>query len=256
MGKVSKKILAGLLFVVAIITILFFPLSYRVAIDYEIKVRKIPLFAKACAFLYRDYEYKQLVAEITDGTNSDTEKVMVIYDWTVRNIRKDKPASWPVVDDHIFNIITRGYGTNDQAADVFCILCVYAGIDAVWEKYYAHDPASGNRIASLVLSFVKVEGGWLVFDVFNRKYFFNEKGGIASVSDIIRNPAMVKRQSEGMEIKGVPYYEFFKQVEPVKRHRFSRQDKQKPLKRFIFEIKKTFGMERESEDEDSYSGPG
>ena len=66
------------------------------------------------------------------GVGSRT-RVLAVFDWTARRIQPT-PEGWPVVDDHILNIIIRGYGMTDQRADVFATLTTYAGVPAFWQR--------------------------------------------------------------------------------------------------------------------------
>ena len=65
---------------------------------------------------------------------------MEIFIWTCENIRK-QPDGLPVIDDHVWHIIIRGYGEPDQSSDVFTTLCNYAGIRA----FYALASYAGSK---------------------------------------------------------------------------------------------------------------
>ena len=45
------------------------------------------------------------------------KKTLKIFIWTHKNIRK-APEGLPVIDDHVWHTIIRGYGINDQSSDV------------------------------------------------------------------------------------------------------------------------------------------
>jgi len=164
-----KKLTLCIVVFVVIIAALNFPMTTRQGISGELFVRKIPLYAKMGGFLYRDYQYKDLSRRITAAVEGDTAKVKALYSWTVENIVLP-PKGFPVVDDHIWDIIVRGYGTAGQMADVFSTLASYAGYEAFWEKISA-----GKSKERIALSFVKIGGKWRVFDVFRKKCFFSEK---------------------------------------------------------------------------------
>src|SRR3990167_3576586 len=148
--KIIRRLLLSMLAIGALFVFLNFPLNTRQGIDGVVMARKIPLYAKFCGYFYRDYQYRELSRGITGSLTGDPEKVMAIYNWTVDNIRK-KPAGFPTVDDHIWDIVVRGYGGNDQMADVFTTLASYAGYEAFWEKLSPHP---GSK--PLILSFVKI----------------------------------------------------------------------------------------------------
>ena len=94
---------------------------------------------------------------------------MAIYNWTVANIKRP-PKDFPIVDDHIWDIIVRRYGGNDQIADVFTTLVSYAGYEAFWEKL---KPAGAER--ALVLSFVRIGKEWKAFDLYYNRYFLRDE---------------------------------------------------------------------------------
>lgn len=238
--KATIKIffLAGLSFVISIL-IVFMPMTYRVGINGELTVRHIPLYAKLGGFLYRDHEYRRIATEITGKIKQKEEKVLAVYNWTIMHIRTDQPEYWPVIDDHILDIIIRGYGESDQLADVFTTLCAYSGMPAYWRLYRVKD-ASKRKIASVVLSFVKLDrdNGWLVFDLYNQKYFRTDDGRIADIKDIKKDPGLVGKNVGDFKIKGVPYPDFFRSIEPVNDAVYLRPDKQMFMKRILFEITK------------------
>lgn len=223
------------------IAIMFMPLSYKKGIDGEVAVCSMPLYIKLSGFIYRDYEYRRIAREITYGIAEEEDKVLAIYHWTVNNIRKNKPKDWPVIDDHILNIIIRGYGAEDQIADVFTTLCVYNGIRAFWERMHDLNDLSGNRDRPcLVLSFVRVGPRWLVFDVYGERYFLNNQKQIADVNDLLNHPELVKQKVGDLKIRGVEYSKFFNCLKPVKKTDFLRPEEQMPGKRILVELKKIF----------------
>ncbi len=134
------------------------PLSTRQGINYQVAVRSIPAYAKTLGFLYRHFEYQRLAGEITRGKRSPQERVLAVFDWTTQNIHS-VPEGFPVVDDHVLHIIIRGYGTDDQKADVFTTLSTYAGVPAFWQ--WTKQPSG----AVLVVSFARIGQEWVVFDV-------------------------------------------------------------------------------------------
>jgi len=95
--------------------------------DFQVSTREIPVYVKVLDFLHRHYKYEALAKQITRGLSTDQERVLTAFDWTSRNIRQT-PEGWPVVDDHILNIIILGQGLDDQMADVFTTLSTYAGV--------------------------------------------------------------------------------------------------------------------------------
>lgn len=216
--KLIRKISLLVLSAAMLFAILRIPLKTRQGIDGVVATKKIPLYAKVCGYLYRDYQYKDLSSYIVKGIRGDDDKVMAIYIWTTDNIKKP-PKAFKIVDDHIWDIIVRGYGSDDQMADVFATLVSYVGYEAFWEKLNARGASH-----SLILSFVKIGGKWFVFDVYNRRPFMT--------NDDLSLPAP----------DGTAYNEYMMSMDKTKfDRRVRRPDKQKLLPRLAYELKVFFG---------------
>lgn len=153
LGLIVTVLLMGGVAAIATLTV-----TTRQGVNFHVSSRKISLSVKVLDFLYRHHQYAILVGEITSGRTSDPERALTVLDWTRRNIRPT-PDGWPIVDDHVLNVIIRGHGTPDQMADVFAVLSTYAGVPAFWET---------RRISptkKALLTFVRIEGEWMLVDV-------------------------------------------------------------------------------------------
>lgn len=237
-----KKLIIAISVILCAILILNMPLPTKQGINYAVRLYRIPLYIKVIEFIDRDYRYGRLAGDIVRGKNDETEKALAVLGWVKDNIRTDIPEGWPIYDDHIWNIVVRGYGLPDQLSDVFTTLCMYAGMPAGWVRINADDSSH-----QLVLSFVKVGGRWLIFDVFRNKYFLNDKGGIASIDDI---PAGGYDKDDAIKI--VPgldkrYEEYFKNLKYYTGDFDLRVKKQMPIQRVLYEISKPFVRYREAD---------
>lgn len=220
-----------------------YPTTYKVGINGKVIKKHIPLYAKACAFLYRDWMYKDIVGGIVAGKRSDTEKVLAILHWTRENISSRVPPDLKIVDDHPLNIIIRQYGAEDQLEDIFTLLCAYAGMRAGMVKCY--NPAKTRHI---VLSFVRAEGKWLIFDVSANKYFLNGSGSIGSVEDYMQGDLVLSGEISPED--GMLYSEFLSYIPKIDFSAFSRTDEQMPARRLAIQIKKIFYSEGRPAGED------
>jgi len=239
-----KLILAAIVMVASSVFVLNKNVSIVQGVDHHYRVIKMPLYVKWIQFLSRHYEYARLTKEIVNASIADEEKVIKIFNWTHANIRK-VPDGMPVVDDHVLNIIIRGYGTSDQSEDVFTTLCDYAGISAFWDILFDKE----HKIR-YPISYVKISGRWCVFDAYHDRYFKNKKGEIASIEDLINDKSIIGNAPIGdIKYNGIPYREFYYDLKSVNVNRTLRPAKQKPLGRIIFEMKKVLGIEKETEDE-------
>lgn len=243
--KNRRAIAASVFFILltaAVSSVFNMGVSIRQGVDGHYRKIGMPLYVKWIEFLGRHYEYARIAKEITAGRGQEEEKVLAILKWTGDNILPGVPEDLRVVDDHILNIIIRGYGTSDQLQDVFTTLCAYSGIPAFWGKVY--DPTGRQWWP---LSFVRMDGKWRVFDAYYGIYFRTGDGRIASVEDIIDNKSLVKgRGVEGIVCNGIPYREFYHNLKPVERPSVLRSEKQMPGKRILYEIKKIIVFSRDN----------
>lgn len=212
----------------------------RQGIDFQVSTLEIPLYVKAVDFLDRHYHYQWLAREITRAGQSQQERVLAIFDWTRRHIRHT-PGDAPVVDDHIWHIIIRGHGLDDQIADVFATLSTYAGVPAFWNTFSAPRMRRG-----LVLSFTKVDGRWRVFDVSRGLIFRTAGGELATPEDLTHHPELVTAAAGETRIGDIPYPEFFGGLTLFQAPRTLRADLQKPWPRVWYEARRRLGAERTS----------
>ena len=220
------------------ISLLHIKVSTKRSINYKVTVKKIPLYLKTSGFLHRHFAYKQLLKEILKNDQTDKEKVLAIFEWTHKNVRK-VPEDFPVIDDHILNIITQGYGTSDQSADIFCLLCEYAGFPAAWA--IISPESSGNRLA---VSLVELNGKKRLFDTYCGNYFFNQKGEIATVNDIIYHPELINQARNRPIIGGIEYKKYFEGLKYLcDKDLWKRGKTQMPMYRLMYEAKKLLKIE-------------
>lgn len=229
-------LLAVALFTVASVTLLT-KSSTRQGIDCAVSEYAIPRWIKMAEFLSRHYRYNKLTAEIIKDIKAPEEKAKVIFQWTSKNISDDFPAEWPVHDDHILNIIIRGYGTSDQIADVFTLLCTYAGMPSAMYKAFHHGSSK-----AIILALVQVERGLLVFDLSQGNYFINNEGRIATLKELIDDPLLVASAANKPMVKGVRYEDYFQNLLSVDEFRTLRAELQMPLRRIVYEIKRKLGL--------------
>ncbi|MDD5424421.1 MAG: transglutaminase-like domain-containing protein [Candidatus Omnitrophica bacterium] len=154
------------------------PVTTRQGVDFQIREIRIPLYLKALDFMDRYYNYGTLADRITSGEKSGFGKAVALLKWTKENIREN-PGSLPVVDDHAWHIIIRGYGLDDQCQDVFTTLCNREGLAAFFVKVRLPDKGRAR-----CFSLVHLGGGWTVFDAYKGIYFINSEGKPAILKEI------------------------------------------------------------------------
>lgn len=212
--------------------ILNIDVTTRKGINYEVQTIRIPLYLKLLNFFDRHYNYKLLINRIVKDVNGDQEIVMRLFKWTFENIRK-VPEGFPIIDDHVWHIIIRGYGANDQSSDVFATLSNYAGVDAFFTWVYTKD-----RTRRIPLSFVRIEGRWGVFDPYNGIYFKNNKNMLAEINDIKKGNWKLRHISGSIVNDKFDYQKYFDNLPNIENVVLKRSQIQSPWKRFLFELKK------------------
>jgi hypothetical protein len=225
-----KKILLFILFFSLLFVFLNINVTTQQGINYEWKTIKIPLGLKILNFLDRHYNYKFLVNNITNGLKTDEERAISIFKWTHENLKKNIKGL-PIVDDHVWYIIVRGYGAQDQFSDVFVTLCNYTGLSAFYVIVY-----NKNKDANTHLSYVKIDGRWVIFDPWRGVYFKNKANNLASIEDLKLNNYQLAAINKG--VLDIVYEEYFPNLPDVVNIGFNRANIQSPLRRIIYEVRK------------------
>lgn len=228
----KKKILGSLTPVLLIAVILLFlniSVTTKQGINYQVKALKIPLYLKILDFFDRHYNYEYLVKRITKDSRSQEDKVLKIFFWTSENIRR-QPQGLPVVDDHVWSIIVRGYGMADQANDVFSTLCNYAGAPAFCDYVLSED-----NVSRTILSYVKINGQWHIFDPYNGVYFVNSDNKLAVLNDLESGNWHLEQFGAARDV--VPDFRKYSADMAKKRNvGLKRENIQSPLRRIMFQL--------------------
>ena len=232
MGKRWIKWIIIIVFVPAgIIYILNIKVTTRQGINYQWQTIEIPLYLKLIDFFDRHYNYKWTVERIIGDSKTDKEKALKIFKWTHEYIKKT-PDGYPIIDDHVWHIIVRGYGAVDQSADVFTTLCNYIGIHAFFSIVY-----NENRTSATTLSLVELDGRWCIFDSYNGVYFKNKEGILASIEDMVKGNWLMESIGEP-KAPEINYTLYLKNLLPVKEMGLKRANIQSPVNRLRYEIRK------------------
>lgn len=232
MKKRMTITLAAISIIFSLVMFLNFDATTKQGINYKVRSIKIPLYLKILNFFDRHYNYKWMVSRIIDEQKREEEKVFEIFKWTHLNI-KNQPADFPIVDDHVWNIIIRGYGMSDQSSDVFTTLCNYVGVDAFFGQIFQK-----NRKSIANLSFVNLKRKWRVFDPYNGVSFINKNGEFASLADIKRGDWQTSYITAPDGSNKFDYSVYLENITEIKEMRFGRSNIQSPLNRLLFQIEK------------------
>lgn len=218
------------------------PVTTKQGVDFQISEHRLPLYRKVFEFLDRDAQYRYLAESVTAAA-SDTERVRAVFDWTAGRI-KPQPEGWAVVDDHILNIIIRGYGAEDQRADVAATLATYAGVPSFWRKV-----RSPGADAGLILTFALVDSRWVVMDVANQLLFRTTQGELATLDDFAAERAALPPIAETLTIGTSPYPVVFRQLRMPPVPDTLRAELQMPWPRLWYQTRRAMGQVREDEDD-------
>lgn len=231
MKRILVKLLLGVMSIFLLIGMLNISVTTKQGINYRVRTLKIPLYLKILDFLDRYYNYRLIVERITTNSAGEKDSILRIFNWTYENI-KPAPQGYPVIDDHVWHIIVRGYGVNDQSSDVFTTLCNYAGADAFFNWV-----GGGDNEQRIPLSFVKINGRWSVFDPYSGVYFTNHAGQVADIEEILRGDWQVESIG-GSNGPDVNYAVYLKNLQHIKGIGAARANMQSPFNRLKYEIKK------------------
>lgn len=238
-GRQRRRRLSWALSVVGILLVTVrvatWPVETHHGFNFVVSSYTMPLYLKAFEFIDRSAHYERLANTVTAGRSSDREIIEAVFEWTVNNIQPT-PDNWPIVDSHILDIIIRGHGVSDQRADVLTTLATYAGVPAFWMIL----PEQGER--RIVLSFALVDKRWVVADVANAFLFRTTQGDLATLNELIVQPALVESFAGGLLLRGVPYTQVFAGLTMPTPPDTLRAEFQMPLKRLVHEARTVMGL--------------
>jgi hypothetical protein len=223
---IAIVILALIMAVGAAWFVLTRPVTIRRGVNYHITEIQMPLYFKLLAYVHRHLEYRQLAERLVDGLSDREEKILTLFEWTRQNVRPI-PKGFPIVDDHVWDIIVRGYGSQDQASDVFATLSAYAGIPAHFG--YACTQETNTCVG---VAFVQLPNG--SFGLFDPHYgvaLRHPDGRLASIEEVRTDQSLLKRTDPSLS----GYARYFEKLPKVKVDYVSRTSCQMPLRRlFMF----------------------
>ena len=200
----------------------------RQGINYRVQAIPIPLYLKLFGFFDRHLHYRWLAGRIITNEMDNQQKAEALFQWTVSNIAR-QPSQLPVIDDHVWHIIVRGYGMEDQLADVFATLANYAGLKA----FLMNCEGSAD---SIWIAAVYYDNNWHICDVHRRTLFFNKANKWATLQEIMASKWQLHLYDHTENIQEYvdyqKYFEKFKQLDFDQLYRKNRSAIQDPCSRF------------------------
>ena len=211
------------------------PTTRYVGVDFVVSEQRLPLWVKAMEFVDRDVNFSEAAAAVLGNIDNDEAKTAAALAWTRANVRTTPPG-WPIIDDHIWHVIIRGYGTADQQADVFTTMLAYQGVRAYWMFI-------GQKPREIPISYVSIDDRWRAFDVARGVVFRNAGGAPATPEELAANHDLIRRAAAPVvdDIEGYlsQFYGYQAPLAPD----VLRADLQMPGRRLWYEIRKPFGMQ-------------
>ena len=210
------------------------PTSRFVGVNFIVSRHTLPLWVKAVDFIDRDLNLTRTAQTVLGHVEGDDAKAAAALAWTRTNVRPT-PTGVPIVDDHIWYVIVRGYGEPDQQADVFTTLLSYAGVPAYWGFI-------GDEPLEIPISYVWIRERWRVYDVTRGLVFRNADGELASPHDLAADHALIRTAASGSADVD-DYLARFAGYQPPTHPEVLRADLQMPRRRLWFEARRLVGRD-------------
>jgi hypothetical protein len=212
-----------------IVVAAFWPVSRSTGVNHVVSRSTLPMWKKASEFLARGGHLEQTADLALGHVSGEEPKALAALAWTRANITH-APPDRPVIDDHIWNVIVRGYGQADQLADVFTTLLTYQGVPAFWSNV-------GRSPMVNPVSYVWIAHQWRVFDVARGLIFRTESGALATAADLAADPGIVRRTAQQARLADLDgYLALFEGYRPPDRPDILRAELQMPRRRLAFEL--------------------
>lgn len=219
-----------------LLTVACWPSSRFVGLNFVVTEQTLPLWAKAVDFIDRDLNLTRTSQAVLAAAGGDEARADAALAWTRANVRP-QPAALPIVDDHVWHVIVRGYGQPDQMADVFTTLLAYAGVRAYWTLV-------GQPPDELPLSYVWIRDRWRVYDVANGIKFRNRDMDLATPAELVADRELIRAAAMQADLDLDRYLSYFSGFQPPSVPEVSRADLQMPGRRLRHEARRLLGIER------------
>jgi hypothetical protein len=120
------------------------------------------------------------------------------------------------------------------------MLATSAGLPAFWRKVRA--PGTNDGV---ILTFVRVDGRWVVADVANRFLFRNRGGELATAEELAADPGLLPEAAKSLSAGSTPYARVFNGLGTPPIPRTLRAERQMPWPRLWYEIRRAAGREED-----------
>jgi transglutaminase-like putative cysteine protease len=232
----KRAVLLTLIAVAVSQVVWHWPVHTRQGVNFEVTRHPLPLALKLFGFLSRDLEFRQLASRLTRGIRDDETKVLRLYEWVRAHVVAGTPPGLSVVDDHVWNIIVRGYGEPDQLADALATLCAYAGIPA---ELAMLGPPDGRVIHAVAM--VKLDGRWCPLDPFYGIVMRYPDGPLMSREELLADPTLLRDAARGLTVEGMEYAHLYAWLPQIRAGAELRPYRHMPLWRTWYQARHAVG---------------
>ena len=234
-GHFIVRLVAGTCAIAVLATVALWPVETRHGVYYEWTSTTIPLYEKAINFVSRDLQVRRVLDDVVGNESDPQRKVVRLFHWVRANVRPT-PEGFPVVDDHILNILIRGYGAQDQRTEAFALLSTYAGMPAAYVLEKGPD-----GVTDFHLAVVQVEDDLYLFDVVNGIAFQDSTGALVDVERLRASPELLGIGGDVATILCSAYRRVLAS-EAGTNPSFERMEMQIPWRRLRIEAARAFGI--------------
>lgn len=234
-SRLLVRAILALCAVAVMATIALWPVETRHGLNYEWSSTTIPLYEKAVNFVSRDLQVRRILDDVIGDETDPHRRVVRLFDWVHANVRPT-PQGFPVVDDHILNILIRGYGAQDQRTEAFALLSTYAGMPATYLMEKGPDGVTDFHFA-----LVEVEGDLFLFDVVNGIAFQDSTGELVDVERLRSDPELLGSGGPIATTAGSAYRRVLTS-DAARDPSFERMEMQIPWRRLRIEVGRALGF--------------
>jgi len=151
-----------------------------------------PTVAPRAESLRRRAFYSQVAARLKRADTRET--VLAAFNYVVANVASAAgPGEKPGIGATPDVVLLRGYGVCDRGAWVFCTLLEQLRIPAY--VIYLRDPETG--VSRHTIAGAEIDGSIRLFDTYAGMPVINADGRIATLQDVLRDPASIDRVQIG-----------------------------------------------------------
>jgi len=166
------------------------------------KSQAYPAVAPDADFLRRRVLYARLVKSLQ--RDDPRETVMAVFDYVVQNVASVAgPGEKPDIGVMPETVLARGYGVCNRSAWLFCTLLEQLRVDPEERTHFAsyilylRDPETG--ISHHTIAGVRIDGRVYLFGTYSGLPVLKQNGKIATLEEVILNPADI----DSVEIGGL-----------------------------------------------------